>query len=83
MFSLFWCYSLIICQSCWETLLSGTEYLRMDQVKFLEDSLEKVRSTYHFNFFKDCLSEILLGPYFVSSAAYPKVTNGACRIFLC
>ena len=35
-------------------------YSRMDQVKFVEDSLQK---PYHSNFCKGCLPQILLGPF--------------------
>ena len=47
-----------------------TKYSRMDQVKFVEDSLRKILSDvvclgrpYHFRFFKGCLPKILLGPF--------------------
>ena len=36
----------------------------MDQVKFVEDSLEAAEGRpYHFKFFKDCLPQILFGPF--------------------
>ena len=37
----------------------------MDQVKFVEGSLQKIclDRPYHFNLFKDCLPQILLGPF--------------------
>ena len=47
-----------------------TKYYRMDQVKFVEDSLWKIwrdivclSRPYPFKFFKGCLSQILLGPF--------------------
>ena len=46
----------------------GTKYSRMDQVKFVEDSLYKIWSDvvclgrpYHFKLSKGCLPRILLG----------------------
>ena len=39
--------------------LFGTKYSRVDQVKFVEDSLSR---PYPFNFFKGYLPQILLGP---------------------
>ena len=49
---------------------NGTKYSRMDKVKFVKDSLEKIWSdmvclsrSYLFKFFKDCLPQILLGPF--------------------
>ena len=49
----------------------GPRHSRMDQVKFVEDRLSKNWSNmvglgrpYQFNFFKDCLPQILLGPFF-------------------
>ena len=44
----------------------GSRYSRMDQVKFLEDIWSDMiwRSRpCHFQFFKDCLPQILLGPF--------------------
>ena len=43
--------------------LFGSRYLKMDQVKFVEDSIWKVWSDDHFKFFKGCLPQILLGPF--------------------
>ena len=46
----------------------GTKYSRVDQVKFVEDSLQKIwrdmvlNRPYPFNVFQGCLSQILLGP---------------------
>ena len=43
-----------------------TKYWKMDQVKFLEDSLWKIcrlGRPYPFKFFKGCLPQILLGPF--------------------
>ena len=41
----------------------GSRYSRMDHAKFVEDSLYKNCSDMvHFNFFKGCLRQILLGP---------------------
>ena len=51
--------------------LNETMYSRMDQVKFVEDSLQKIWSDivclgrpYHFKVFKDCLPHVSLGPFF-------------------
>ena len=48
----------------------GQSIQKMDQVKFVEDSLRKVWSDmvclsrpYNFNFFKGCLPQISLGPF--------------------
>ena len=46
----------------------GTKYLRMEQVKFVEDSLEKLSRDwlsrpYCFKSFKGCLPQILLGSF--------------------
>ena len=48
----------------------GKKYSRMDQVKFVEDSLQKrwrdmvcLSRSYHFKFSKGCLPQILLGPF--------------------
>ena len=48
----------------------GSRYSRMDQVKFVEDSLKKIWSDfvclgrpYHFKFYKGCILLILLGPF--------------------
>ena len=48
----------------------GQGIQRMDQVKFVKDSFKKIWSDmvclgrpYHFNFFKGCLLQILLGPF--------------------
>ena len=53
-----------------EQTLNGTKYSRMDQVKFVEDSLSKIwmdmvclSRLYPFKFFKGCLPKILLGPF--------------------
>ena len=50
--------------------LFGTKYSRMDQVKFVEDSLKKfegiivcLRRPYHFKTFKGCLPQISIGPF--------------------
>ena len=45
-----------------------SRYSRMDQVKFVEDSLKKsevvcLGRPYYFKFFIGCLSQILLGPF--------------------
>ena len=52
---------------------NGTKYSRMDQVKFVEDSLNKIERvwsvenrSYSFNIFKGCLPQILLGPFLSS-----------------
>ena len=49
---------------------NGTKYSRMDQVKFVEDSLQRFERVwsalgrpYTIKLFKDCLSQILLGPF--------------------
>ena len=39
----------------------GSRYSRVNQVKFVEDSLSR---RYHFKFIKGCLPHILLGPFF-------------------
>ena len=51
-------------------VLYGSRYSRLDQVKFVEDSLLKTWSDmvcqskpYHFEFFKDFLPQILVGPF--------------------
>ena len=48
----------------------GTKYSRMDQVKFVEDSLSKtwrdmdcVSRSYPFKFFKGCLPKVLLATF--------------------
>ena len=48
----------------------GTKWSRMDQVKYVEDSLLKIWSDmvylsrpHHFKFFKGCLLQISLGPF--------------------
>ena len=43
-------------------VINGTKYSRMDQVKFLEDSLCLGRP-YRFKSFKGCLPQISLGPF--------------------
>ena len=50
--------------------LFGTKYSRMDQVKFVEDSLKKfegiivcLHRPYHFKIFKGCLPQISIGPF--------------------
>ena len=46
-----------------------SRYSRMDQVKFVEDSLFEegimvsLNRPYHFKFFKGCLPQVLLGPF--------------------
>ena len=52
-----------------QTTAYGTKYSRMDQVKFVKDSLQKIWSDmvcwgrpYHFKFFRGCLPQISLGP---------------------
>ena len=52
----------------WKYGTFGTKFSRMDEVKFVGDSLKKIWSdmvclnrTYHFKFFKGCLPQILLG----------------------
>ena len=47
--------------------INGTKYLRMNQIKFVEDSLKKIwgdvvclSRPYPFKFLKDCLPQILL-----------------------
>ena len=59
--------AIVIVEAIW---INGTKYSRMDQVKFVEDSLYKIwRDTvflsrpYPFKFFKGCLPQILLGPF--------------------
>ena len=49
---------------------NGTKYSRMNQVKFVEESLWKIWSymlclsrSYQFKFFKSCLPQIPLGPF--------------------
>ena len=51
-------------------LTYGRNYTRMDQIKFVEDSLKKTlrdmvcySRPYSFKFFKGCLPQILLGPF--------------------
>ena len=51
-------------------LINGTKYSRMDQVKFVEDSLQKISRIMvwlsrqnSLRFFKCCLPQILLGPF--------------------
>ena len=40
------------------------KYSRIDQVKFVEDSLQKIwRRPYSFKFFKGCLPQIFLSPF--------------------
>ena len=53
-----------------EVTASGTKYSRVDQVKFVEDSLSKIRSDmvclsrpYHLKIFKGSLPQILLSPF--------------------
>ena len=48
----------------------GSRYSRMDQVKFVEDSLQKIwddmvclSRPYHLRFFKGCFPQILLDPF--------------------
>ena len=48
----------------------GTKYSRMDQVKFVEESLKRfegvwsaLKRQYSFKFFKGCSPQILLGPF--------------------
>ena len=55
-----------------EAIIYGPKYLKVGQVKFVEDSLKKIRNDvtcflflskpYHFNVFKGCFPQILLGP---------------------
>ena len=48
-------------------VVNGSRYSRMDQVRFVDDSLEKIWSDrgrpYQFKFFNGCLLQILLGPF--------------------
>ena len=59
---------------------NGTKFSKMDQVKFVEDSLWKIWSgmvcfrqtiPLHF-FFKGCLGQILLGPFLNTLTQMPK-----------
>ena len=66
---------------CW--FIFGSRYSRMDQVKYAEDSLLKIRSDtvclgrpYHFRFFKGCLPQILFGP-FLNTLTY--LTINICK----
>ena len=43
------------------TMIYGTKYSRIDQVKFVEGSLSR---PYPLKIFKGCLPQILLGPFF-------------------
>ena len=59
------------------TTLLGTKYSRIDQVKFVEDSLYKIWSDivclgnpYHLKSFKGSLSQILLGPSWIPRPTY-------------
>ena len=54
--------------SCFTT--NGTKYSRMDQVKFVKDSLSKIwrgkiciKQTIFLQIFKGCLPQILFGPF--------------------
>ena len=68
-FHLFFPKSILICES--KRWIYGTNYPRMDQVKFVEDSLLKkfevilsANTDYvTLNAFKGCLPKISLGPF--------------------
>ena len=53
-----------------------SRYSKLDQVKFVEDSLKKfeVSRPYHFKNFQGCLPKILLGP-FLNTLTQMKVKN--------
>ena len=64
--------SLFILKSNLEVFIRNkvvSRYSRMDQVKFVEDSLFEegimvsLNRPYHFKFFKGCLPQVLLGPF--------------------
>ena len=64
----------------------GSRYSRMDQVKFVKDSLQKIWSDmfclgrpYHFKFFKDCLPKILLEPFLNSLTHIFLIHLALCR----
>ena len=61
--------------------INGLRYSGMDQVKFEEDSLSKIWSDIvclgrqdHFKFFKDCLSQLLLG-IFLNTLTQMNISN--------
>ena len=47
---------------CHHSVIYGSGYSRMDQVKFVKDSLG-LCSPQHFKFFEGCLPQILFGPF--------------------
>ena len=56
--------------------INGAKYARMDQVKFVEDSLMVcLNRLYHFNFFKGCLAQIILGPFLNTLSQVKIVVN--------
>ena len=64
----FWYHFVMLQSSC--NITNGAKNSRMGQVKFMEDSLQKMlrdmiclSRPYPFKFFRDCLSQILLGPF--------------------
>ena len=64
----------------------GSRYSRMDQLKFVKDSLQKIWSDmfclgrpYHFKFFKDCLPKILLEPFLNSLTHIFLIHLALCR----
>ena len=66
--------------------LYGAKYSRMNQVKFVEDSLQKIWSDmvcrpYHFKIFEGCLPQILLGP-FLNTLSHIGQIKQAAVVFL-
>ena len=63
-------------------IILGTKYSRMNQVKFVEGSLQKkiegisYHRSYHFKFFKGCLPQISLGP-FLNTLSHLYTSNNA------
>ena len=51
--------TLILCINIQAILTFETKYLRVNQVKFGEDTFKK----FEFKFFKSCLPQVLLGPF--------------------
>ena len=59
----------------------GSRYSRMDQVKFVEDSLSRPCP---FRFFKGCLPQILLGPFLNTlSHMFLRALNTSLSILFC
>ena len=68
----------------------GSKYSRMDCVKFLEDSLQKIWSDivslgrpYHFKLFKGCLPPILLSPFLNMSTHLELCQTTMEELFFC